>query len=166
MKKEIYKIFWHIVEKKDKLELDTLDSGNSNTLVLSVAGEDHGRIVGSRGRTIEMLQDLVESYYNYKDHGTRWRLILESPNTSSWGIHREFEPVKKFDINTIKDDLLSFVYLFSDVSLSTIDTGSVLIFEFSEIDKKTLKEETKKAISFLTIAMCKGYGKNASVEFF
>jgi predicted RNA-binding protein YlqC (UPF0109 family) len=166
MKEELYKIIWHIVDQKDNLTLKVLDSGSSNTIVLSVAGEDYGRIVGSKGRTIEMLQNLVDTYSVIPSVVDHWRLILETPTTPSWGLHKDFEPNQNWDIDEIKEDLTAFISLFGDCEINVIDTGTNVIFECIESEKNYLDDQVKDTIAFLTLAMCKGYGRNATLEFF
>jgi uncharacterized protein len=49
-----------LVDNPDAVEVYEIESGNTVTLELSVAGDDMGRVIGRRGRVINAVRSLVE----------------------------------------------------------------------------------------------------------
>jgi uncharacterized protein len=49
-----------LVDNPDAVKVYEIESGNTVTLELSVAGDDMGRVIGRRGRVINAVRSLVE----------------------------------------------------------------------------------------------------------
>ena len=165
MKKYLEKILKHIVANKDLCEVEQID-GSTTTLVIRVAGEDYGRIVGQKGRTINLISYLVETYG--KIHNKPHRCILEEPQTKEWGKRETFTVNMQWNPEEVLEDLQSFINLFSLCNLSVVVTGSNVIFECkleAMMNGKRMEQEVKEGIKFLALAMCKGYGRNGLVDF-
>ncbi len=165
MKKELEKIIKHIVDFKELATIEEIETTSTITLVMKIAGEDYGRIVGAKGRTIEMLKDLVDAYSDIPIVEKNHRLILEDPQTTSWGKREAFKSNPEWKPNLVQEDLSNFIKLFGQVELSVIDTGTQIIFECIEVGNNYMDKRVKDTIIFLTMAMCKGYGRNAVLDF-
>jgi predicted RNA-binding protein YlqC (UPF0109 family) len=165
MKNELEKIIKHIVDIKDIACIEVVETKSSITLITKVAGEDYGRIVGSKGRTIELLKDLVDAYSDLPTTEKTYRLVLEEPQTKSWGVRENFRHNPKWRTDEVENDIYELISLFGKVEINIVDTGSHVIFECIEQGNNYLSDRVKEAIEFLTIAMVKGYGRNALLEF-
>lgn len=166
MKDKLEKIIKHIVEHKDMASIEEVEGKAVNTLVLRIAGEDYGRIVGSKGRTINMIQNLVDAYSDIPTAPHKYRLILDDAQTQSWGKRVDFEVDPNWNPDSILGDLREFIGLFGKIDLSVVDVGSHVIFECRQLENNYMNESVNSTIEFLTIAMCKGYGRNAMVDFY
>jgi len=165
MKKELEKIIKHIVDFKELATIEDIETTSTITLIMKVAGEDYGRIVGAKGRTIEMLKDLIDAYSDIPLVEKNHRLILEDPQTTSWGRRESFKANPEWKPSLVQEDLSNFIKLFGEVELSVIDTGTQIIFECIEGGNNYMDKRVKETITFLTMAMCKGYGRNAVLDF-
>jgi len=166
MKDNLEKIIKHIVDNKEMASIDTVETNSSITMIAKVAGEDYGRIVGAKGRTIELIKDFVDAYSDLPTTKKTHRLILEEPQTKSWGVRESFKHNPNWKPDIVLKDLGELISLFGKVQISVVDTGSHVIFECNEIENNYINDKVKEAVEFLTKAMVKGYGRNALLEFY
>lgn len=166
MREILEKILKHIVSNKEMCEVNEIKGANT-TLIIKIAGEDYGRVVGAKGRTIGMIKDLIESYSDIPHVTETYRCILEDPVTNEWGKRDDFKVDPTWNPDEILEDLKKFIELFAKVELSVVNTGSHVIFECKETEAHNfMSDNIKETISFLTLAMCKGYGRNALIDFY
>lgn len=166
MKHKLEKIIKHIVDNEEMASIDNIETNSSVTMVIKVAGEDYGRIVGSKGRTIELIKDFVDAYSDLPTTEKTHRLILEEPQTKSWGVRENFKHNPNWNPDKVLQDLGELISLFGKVEISIVDTGSHVIFECTELGNNYINDKVREAVEFLTKAMVKGYGRNALLEFY
>lgn len=166
MKDKLEKIIKHIVDNKEMASIENIETNSSVTMIAKVAGEDYGRIVGAKGRTIELIKDFVDAYSDLPTTEKTHRLILEEPQTKSWGVRESFQHNPNWKPDKVLKDLGELISLFGKVHISVVDTGSHVIFECNELGNNYINDKVKEAVEFLTKAMVKGYGRNALLEFY
>ena len=162
MKEIIEKIVKHIVEKSDEAQVECIESNVSNTIAVRVCGCDQGTMIGERGRTVNMFKRLMEIYTETQSE--TWRFLLGDPLTKEFGKMANFNEDPDWDCTPVKECVQELINYFCDCDVSVIKVGGNVLFEASY--SGNLSEELKDIIGFLAVAMCKGYGKTCSMEWF
>jgi predicted RNA-binding protein YlqC (UPF0109 family) len=167
MREIIEKIIKHIVEQKDLASVEEIEGLNSNTLIARVAGEDYGRIVGVRGRTIQMFQEIVQDC-GILNFNKQYRLILEEPVTKEWGKSTSFVAGQEWNKEDIITDVKEFLGLYAKLELNVVDVGNNVIFECKFIEQRfdMIREDVANNYKFIIKALCKGYGRNAILDIY
>ena len=164
MNKIIEEIINHIVEKADEAEIQLIESELSKTIAVRVCGCDHGRMVGEKGRTVNMFKRLMEFYSKRKGQKEIWRFLLGNPLPDEFGKMANFKEDPNWDCTPVKDTLNKLINMYTTGEVAVIKVGGNILFEVACED--SLEEELEDIISFLAVAMCKGYGKTCTMEWF
>lgn len=162
MKTIIKEIVKHIIEKSEHAEVESIESKVSNTIAVRVCGCDQGRMIGEKGRTVNMFKRLMEIYT--EQQGKTWRFFLGEPLTQEFGKMANFREDPDWDCTPVKKSLETLIRKFSDCEVNVIKVGGNVLFEASH--NQNLSTELQDIIGFLAVAMCKGYGKTCNMEWF